>query len=152
MPILAAFLSLGALGSKRGMQAKVWGDRNVQLVLEISGEYRSHSHWFARPRTHALMLTDRRMFHQQERAMTACVATAVLALTTLVAHAQTPSGEAIKIGYCISQTGGLAPEADPRCSPRRSGKKMSMPMADCSVGRSSSSTTMIRATPRWFTK
>jgi branched-chain amino acid transport system substrate-binding protein len=49
------------------------------------------------------------MFQHRERMITACVISAVLALTMLVGHAQTPSGEAIKIGYSISQTGGLAP-------------------------------------------
>jgi branched-chain amino acid transport system substrate-binding protein len=49
------------------------------------------------------------MSHQQKRAMTACVVGALLALTTLVTHAQVPRGEPIKIGYSISQTGGLAP-------------------------------------------
>jgi branched-chain amino acid transport system substrate-binding protein len=49
------------------------------------------------------------MSHQQKRAVTACVVGALLALTTLVTHAQVPRGEPIKIGYSISQTGGLAP-------------------------------------------
>jgi branched-chain amino acid transport system substrate-binding protein len=49
------------------------------------------------------------MFRQQECTMKACVVGALLALTALVTHAQVPRGEPIKIGYSISQTGGLAP-------------------------------------------
>jgi branched-chain amino acid transport system substrate-binding protein len=49
------------------------------------------------------------MFQQQERIIAACFASALLALATPAAQAQAPSGEPLKIGYGISQTGGLAP-------------------------------------------
>jgi branched-chain amino acid transport system substrate-binding protein len=49
------------------------------------------------------------MFQKQERMIAACLAGALLALATPAAQAQAPSGDPIKIGYGISQTGGLAP-------------------------------------------
>src|SRR6516165_9790995 len=48
-------------------------------------------------------------FQQREHLIAACVAGALLALATPPARAQAPSREPIKIGYGISQTGGLAP-------------------------------------------
>jgi branched-chain amino acid transport system substrate-binding protein len=49
------------------------------------------------------------MFQQQERVIAACFVGILLALTAPAAEAQAPSGEPLKIGYAISQTGGLAP-------------------------------------------
>jgi branched-chain amino acid transport system substrate-binding protein len=49
------------------------------------------------------------MFQQHKRAIAACLLGALLALATAAAQAQTPSGEPLKIGYAIAQTGGLAP-------------------------------------------
>jgi len=49
------------------------------------------------------------MFQQQERTMAACFVGALLTLATPAAQAQVPSGEPLRIGYGISQTGGLAP-------------------------------------------
>jgi branched-chain amino acid transport system substrate-binding protein len=51
----------------------------------------------------------RLMFQQQERVIAACFVGILLALTAPAAEAQAPSGEPLKIGYAISQTGGLAP-------------------------------------------
>ena len=45
------------------------------------------------------------MFQQQERMIAACFVGALLALTTSAAQSQAPSGEPLKIGYGISQTG-----------------------------------------------
>src|SRR5947209_2978207 len=49
------------------------------------------------------------MFQQQERMIATCFVGALLVLATPAARAQAPSGEPLKIGYGISQTGGLAP-------------------------------------------
>ncbi len=49
------------------------------------------------------------MLRQQKRAIIAGLAAAGLALAASAAQAQAPSGDPIKIGYGISQTGGLAP-------------------------------------------
>lgn len=49
------------------------------------------------------------MFQQQERVIAACFVGILLALTAPAARAQAPSGEPLKIGYGIAQTGGLAP-------------------------------------------
>src|SRR5947209_11576141 len=49
------------------------------------------------------------MFQQQERMIATCFVGALLVLATPAARAQTPSGEPLKIGYGIAQTGGLAP-------------------------------------------
>src|SRR5258708_23145210 len=49
------------------------------------------------------------MFQQQECMIAACFVGALLALATPAAQAQALSGEPLKIGYGISQTGGLAP-------------------------------------------
>src|ERR1700741_4786777 len=46
------------------------------------------------------------MFQQQERMIAACFVGTLLALA---AQAQAQSGEPLKIGYGIAQTGGLAP-------------------------------------------
>jgi branched-chain amino acid transport system substrate-binding protein len=48
------------------------------------------------------------MFHQHERMIAACFVGTLLVLAT-AAQAQAPSGQPLKIGYGISQTGGLAP-------------------------------------------
>src|ERR1700719_2088577 len=49
------------------------------------------------------------MFQQQERMIAACFVGALLALAAPAAQAQAQSGEPLKIGYGIAQTGGLAP-------------------------------------------
>ncbi len=49
------------------------------------------------------------MVPQQKHMIIACLAGALLALATSTAQAQAPSSDPIKIGYGISQTGGLAP-------------------------------------------
>src|SRR2546429_9205445 len=49
------------------------------------------------------------MLPQQKHMIIACLAGASLALATSTAQAQALSGDPIKIGYGISQTGGLAP-------------------------------------------
>lgn len=49
------------------------------------------------------------MFEPRRRMIAACVLGALLALAALAANAQAPSGQPIKIGYAIAQTGGLAP-------------------------------------------
>src|SRR3979411_2368016 len=49
------------------------------------------------------------MFQQQERMIAACFVGTLLALAAPAAQAQAPSGEPLKIGYSIAQTGGLAP-------------------------------------------
>ncbi len=49
------------------------------------------------------------MFQQQERMIVACFVGTFLALAAPAAQAQSPSGEPLRIGYGISQTGGLAP-------------------------------------------
>jgi branched-chain amino acid transport system substrate-binding protein len=49
------------------------------------------------------------MFQQQGRAVAACFLGALLALAAPATQAQAPSGEPLKIGYGIAQTGGLAP-------------------------------------------
>src|SRR5713226_5844173 len=48
------------------------------------------------------------MFQQKEGVIVACFAGILLALAAPAAQAQAPSGEPLKIGYGISQTGGLA--------------------------------------------
>src|SRR2546429_5845369 len=48
------------------------------------------------------------MLPQQKHMIIACLAGASLALATSTAQAQAPTGGPIKIGYGISQTGGLA--------------------------------------------
>src|SRR3981081_3845322 len=48
------------------------------------------------------------MFQQQERMIAACFVGTLLALAAPAAQAQAPSGEPLKIGYAIAQTGGLA--------------------------------------------
>jgi branched-chain amino acid transport system substrate-binding protein len=49
------------------------------------------------------------MFQQQERVIASCFVGILLALAAPAAQAQAESGEPLKIGYGISQTGGLAP-------------------------------------------
>jgi branched-chain amino acid transport system substrate-binding protein len=49
------------------------------------------------------------MFQQQERMIAACLVGTLLALAAPAAQAQAPSGQPLKIGYGIAQTGGLAP-------------------------------------------
>jgi branched-chain amino acid transport system substrate-binding protein len=49
------------------------------------------------------------MPQQQTRTVAACLVGTLLALAAPVVHAQAPPGEPLKIGYGISQTGGLAP-------------------------------------------
>jgi branched-chain amino acid transport system substrate-binding protein len=49
------------------------------------------------------------MPREQARRIAARITVALLALAATAAQAQAPSGEPIKIGYGISQTGGLAP-------------------------------------------
>jgi branched-chain amino acid transport system substrate-binding protein len=49
------------------------------------------------------------MLPQQKHMAIACLAGASLALAASAAQAQAPSGDPIRIGYGISQTGGLAP-------------------------------------------
>ena len=49
------------------------------------------------------------MFQKQERLIAACLVGALLALVSRTAQAQAPSAQPLKIGYGISQTGGLAP-------------------------------------------
>jgi branched-chain amino acid transport system substrate-binding protein len=49
------------------------------------------------------------MFQQQKHMIAACFVGTLLALAAPAAQAQAPSGEPVKIGYGISQTGGLAP-------------------------------------------
>jgi branched-chain amino acid transport system substrate-binding protein len=49
------------------------------------------------------------MFQQQERMIAACFVGTLLALAAPAAQAQAQSGEPLKIGYGIAQTGGLAP-------------------------------------------
>jgi branched-chain amino acid transport system substrate-binding protein len=49
------------------------------------------------------------MFQQQERVIAACFVGILLALAAPAAQAQAESAEPLKIGYGISQTGGLAP-------------------------------------------
>src|SRR5205807_8478007 len=49
------------------------------------------------------------MFQQQKHMIAACFVGTLLALAAPPAQAQDPSGEPVKIGYGISQTGGLAP-------------------------------------------
>jgi branched-chain amino acid transport system substrate-binding protein len=46
---------------------------------------------------------------RQARMIAACFVGALLALAAPVVQAQAPSGEPLKIGYAIAQTGGLAP-------------------------------------------
>src|SRR5712672_4399630 len=48
------------------------------------------------------------MFQQQERMIAVCFVGPLLALAAPAAQAQAPSGEPLKIGYAIAQTGGLA--------------------------------------------
>jgi branched-chain amino acid transport system substrate-binding protein len=48
------------------------------------------------------------MFQQQQRMIAACFVGTLLALTAPAVQAQAPSGEPLKIGYGIAQTGGLA--------------------------------------------
>jgi branched-chain amino acid transport system substrate-binding protein len=48
------------------------------------------------------------MLQQQARMIAACFVATLLALAAPAAQAQAPSGEPLKIGYGISQTGGLA--------------------------------------------
>src|SRR6202045_1761411 len=57
----------------------------------------------------AITIGGRGMFQQQERMIAACFVGTLLALAAPAAQAQAPSGESLKIGYGISQTGGLAP-------------------------------------------
>jgi branched-chain amino acid transport system substrate-binding protein len=49
------------------------------------------------------------MFQQHERMIAACFVGTLLVLAAAAAQAQAPSGQPLKIGYGISQTGGLAP-------------------------------------------
>ena len=84
------------------------------------------------------------MVQQQERLIAACF----LGLPAPAAQAQAPSGEVLKIGYGIAQTGGPAPNGKSALSPTRSGRKISMPRAGCSAAPSNSSTTMIRVIRR----
>ena len=49
------------------------------------------------------------MFQKQERLIAACLVSVSLALVSRTAQAQAPSAQPLKIGYGISQTGGLAP-------------------------------------------
>jgi branched-chain amino acid transport system substrate-binding protein len=49
------------------------------------------------------------MVRQREDIVAACLVGALLALASPAARAQAPSGEPLKIGYGIAQTGGLAP-------------------------------------------
>jgi branched-chain amino acid transport system substrate-binding protein len=49
------------------------------------------------------------MFQQQERMIAACLVGTLLVLAAPATQAQAPSGQPIKIGYGIAQTGGLAP-------------------------------------------
>jgi branched-chain amino acid transport system substrate-binding protein len=49
------------------------------------------------------------MVQQREDIVAACLVGALLALASSTAQAQAPSGEPLKIGYSIAQTGGLAP-------------------------------------------
>ncbi len=49
------------------------------------------------------------MFHQQARVIAACFVAILIAPTAPAAQAQAPSGEPLKIGYAIAQTGGLSP-------------------------------------------
>jgi branched-chain amino acid transport system substrate-binding protein len=49
------------------------------------------------------------MFQQRQRMIAACFVGTLLALTAPAAQAQAQSGEPLKIGYGIAQTGGLAP-------------------------------------------
>jgi branched-chain amino acid transport system substrate-binding protein len=49
------------------------------------------------------------MFQKQERLIAACLVGALLALVSRTTQAQAPSAQPLKIGYGISQTGGLAP-------------------------------------------
>src|SRR4030081_3393186 len=48
------------------------------------------------------------MFQQQVLIVAACFVGTLLALAAPSAQAQAPSGEPLKIGYAIAQTGGLA--------------------------------------------
>src|ERR1700730_12907675 len=48
------------------------------------------------------------MFQQQQRMLAACFVGTLLALAAPAAQAQAQSGEPLKIGYGIAQTGGLA--------------------------------------------
>jgi len=57
----------------------------------------------------AITMGGRKMLRQQGRMIAAYLAGAVFVLAASSAQAQAPSGEPIKIGYGISQTGGLAP-------------------------------------------
>src|SRR6201993_1954872 len=49
------------------------------------------------------------MFQQQERMIAACLVGTLLVLAAPAVQAQAPSGQPLKVGYGISQTGGLAP-------------------------------------------
>src|SRR5258708_24916546 len=49
------------------------------------------------------------MFHQQARVIAACFVASLLGPAAPAAQAQAPSGEPLKIGYAIAQTGGLSP-------------------------------------------
>jgi branched-chain amino acid transport system substrate-binding protein len=49
------------------------------------------------------------MFQQQERMIAACLVGTLLVLAAPATRAQAPSGQPLKIGYGIAQTGGLAP-------------------------------------------
>src|SRR6202047_2380013 len=49
------------------------------------------------------------MVRQRENTVATCLVSTLLALAAPAAQAQAPSGEPLKIGYGISQTGGLAP-------------------------------------------
>jgi branched-chain amino acid transport system substrate-binding protein len=49
------------------------------------------------------------MVQQREDIVAACLVGALLALASSTAQAQAPSGEPLKIGHSIAQTGGLAP-------------------------------------------
>src|SRR5205807_10519650 len=48
------------------------------------------------------------MHRQQDHGIAACLVAVLVALAVPVARAQAPSGEPLKIGYGIAQTGGLA--------------------------------------------
>jgi hypothetical protein len=58
------------------------------------------------------------------------------------------SGAPIKVGYAISQTGGLAGGGNSALLARRSGRRLSMPKEGCLADPSSSFIMMIRAVRR----
>src|SRR3984957_18448094 len=57
----------------------------------------------------AITVGGRGMFQQHERMIAACFVGTLLVLAAPAAQAQASSGQPLKIGYGISQTGGLAP-------------------------------------------